>query len=219
MLELEFLLPTVSRPVSLDIGPPFGTLDQVLSCSSFVWQLRRSAFNASSLTRKRVCNLLVNCFWVLPEQSHINRSPTELTAISYCLICDSPNLEGQVPVFISPRNRVAQIYPRALHSLSVASYDSRGLRWKYSNPPPHRVVAHVGVGVLLAAYSQSTSTSGYRASLWDPWPDFILGGSHTFIGSGPTHWKPLWLLHSCVIRCVWTDQLKTPLVKRYSIVA
>jgi hypothetical protein len=25
-----------------------------------------------------------------------------------------PNLEGQVPVFISPRNRVAQLYPRAL---------------------------------------------------------------------------------------------------------
>jgi hypothetical protein len=35
-LELEFfLLPTVSRPVSLGIGPPFGTLDQILACSSF----------------------------------------------------------------------------------------------------------------------------------------------------------------------------------------
>jgi hypothetical protein len=34
-------------------------------------------------------------------------------------------MEGQVPVFISPRNRVAQIYPRALSSLSVASYDFR----------------------------------------------------------------------------------------------
>jgi hypothetical protein len=31
-----------------------------------------------------------------------------------------------------------------------------------------------GVGVLLAADSQSTNKSGYRASLWDPWPDFIL---------------------------------------------
>jgi hypothetical protein len=30
-----FLRPTVSRPVSLGIGPPFGTLDQILSCSSF----------------------------------------------------------------------------------------------------------------------------------------------------------------------------------------
>jgi hypothetical protein len=33
----------------------------------------------------------------------------------------------------------------------------------------------LGAGVfLLAANSQSTSKSEYRASLWDPWPDFIL---------------------------------------------
>jgi hypothetical protein len=116
--ELEFFLrPTVSRPVRLGIRPPFGTLDQILSCSSsFVGQLRCSAINASSLTRGRVCNLLYNCFWALPEQSHLSRGPTELTAISYCLIWDSPNLEGPVPVFISPRNRVAQLYPRALGS-------------------------------------------------------------------------------------------------------
>jgi hypothetical protein len=37
-----------------------------------------------------------------------------------------PNLEGQVLVFISPRNRVAQLYPRALGSLFLASYDSQG---------------------------------------------------------------------------------------------
>jgi hypothetical protein len=36
---------------------------------------------------------------------------------------------------------VAQFYPGALDSLSVVSYDSWGLRWKYSNPPPHGVEA------------------------------------------------------------------------------
>jgi hypothetical protein len=41
-------------------------------------------------------------------------------------IRDSPNLEGQVLVFISPRNGVAQLYPQALGSLFVASYDSQG---------------------------------------------------------------------------------------------
>jgi hypothetical protein len=41
-------------------------------------------------------------------------------------IRNCPNLEGQVPVFISPRNRVAQLYPQALGSLFVASYDSQG---------------------------------------------------------------------------------------------
>jgi hypothetical protein len=38
---------------------------------------------------------------------------------------DSLNLEGLIPVFISPRNRVALLYPQALGSLFVA-YDSQG---------------------------------------------------------------------------------------------
>jgi hypothetical protein len=38
----------------------------------------------------------------------------------------SPNLEGQISVFISPRNRVARLYLQALGSLFVASYDSQG---------------------------------------------------------------------------------------------
>jgi hypothetical protein len=41
-------------------------------------------------------------------------------------IRDSRNLEGQVPVFISPRNSVAQLYPQALGSNFVVSYDSQG---------------------------------------------------------------------------------------------
>jgi hypothetical protein len=41
-------------------------------------------------------------------------------------IRDSPSLEGQVPVFISRTNRVAQLYPQALGYLLVASYDSQG---------------------------------------------------------------------------------------------
>jgi hypothetical protein len=41
-------------------------------------------------------------------------------------IRDSPNLEGQIALFISPTNRVAQLYPQTLGSLSVAFYDSQG---------------------------------------------------------------------------------------------
>jgi hypothetical protein len=41
-------------------------------------------------------------------------------------IRDFPNLGGQVPVFISPRNRVARLYPQALGFLFVVSYDSQG---------------------------------------------------------------------------------------------
>jgi hypothetical protein len=38
----------------------------------------------------------------------------------------TPNLEHQVPVFMSPSNRVSQLYPQAPGSLSVAFYDSQG---------------------------------------------------------------------------------------------
>jgi hypothetical protein len=37
-----------------------------------------------------------------------------------------PNLEDQVSVFTSPRDRVAQLYPQALGSLFVVFYNSQG---------------------------------------------------------------------------------------------
>jgi hypothetical protein len=61
--------------------------------------LRVCNFVAPSLARGRVCKLLYNCFWALPEQSLLGWSPSELTTLFYCLIWDSTNLEGQVPVF------------------------------------------------------------------------------------------------------------------------
>jgi hypothetical protein len=56
-------------------------------------------------------------------------------------IRDFPNLEGHVPVFISPMNRVAQLYPQALGSLFVASYDSQGCGGGV------RTRLHTGVGL------------------------------------------------------------------------
>jgi hypothetical protein len=38
----------------------------------------------------------------------------------------TPNLEDQIPVFMSPSDMVAQLYSQALGSLSVAIYDSQG---------------------------------------------------------------------------------------------
>jgi hypothetical protein len=53
------------------------------------------------------------------------------------LIWDSPSMEGRVPLFISPRNRVAQLYPPRTGFPFYPLLRLTGLRWRYSNPPPH----------------------------------------------------------------------------------
>jgi hypothetical protein len=58
---------------------------------------------------------------ILSSESRVTRDNILLS-----LIRDSPTLDGQVPVFICPRNRVAQLYPRVLGSIFVASYNSQG---------------------------------------------------------------------------------------------
>jgi hypothetical protein len=65
-----------------------------------------------------------NCCWPSPVQSFSD--PSDHILLSE--FRDSPNLENQVPVYIyiSPRNRVAQLYPQALGSLFVTSYESQG---------------------------------------------------------------------------------------------
>jgi hypothetical protein len=123
----------VGAEVEANLRPTSGTRDQFFFILEiFFRQLRVCYFVAPSLTRGRVCNLLYKCFWALPEQSLLGRSPAELTAIFYCLIWGCPNLEGQVPVFMSPRNRVA---PGTGFSF-CRFFRLAGLRWRYSNPPP-----------------------------------------------------------------------------------
>jgi hypothetical protein len=99
-----------------------------LTTSNFIFQLntcRYSPYVTSSLTRGwfyRLQLLLVLASAViLTFDSHGTHDHILLSEIR-----ESPNLEGQVPVFISPRNRVARLYPQALGSLFVASYDSKG---------------------------------------------------------------------------------------------
>jgi hypothetical protein len=77
------------------------------------------------MTRGRVCRLLLllvlTSAVIFGSEFRGTRDRILLSQIR-----DSRNLEGQVTVFISPRNRVAQLYTQALGSLFVASYDSQG---------------------------------------------------------------------------------------------
>jgi hypothetical protein len=102
--SVEFILrPTVSRPVRLGIGLPFGTHDQILSLSFLYWQLLCcSSRSTLSLRRGRDCNLQCSHWLVRSLRTNNHTLPSHLR----------------------------------LCSLFVASYDSQGLRWRYSNPPP-----------------------------------------------------------------------------------
>jgi hypothetical protein len=100
-------------------------LDQWLE---FVFQLNTCGYSPyviSSLKRGWVCRLQL---LLILASTVIVRSESRGTRDRILLsqIADSPNLEGQVLVFISPRNRVARLYHQALGSLFVASYDSQG---------------------------------------------------------------------------------------------
>jgi hypothetical protein len=78
----------------------------------------------SSLTRGRVCHL----HFLLALTSTVILGSESCGIHDHSLLSqirDSSNLEGQVPIFISLRKRVARLYPQALGSLFVAS-DSQG---------------------------------------------------------------------------------------------
>jgi hypothetical protein len=83
----------------------------------------RSPYVTSSLTRGWVYRLqLLLAFASAIILGSESRGTHDHILLSH--IRDSPNLRGQVPVCISPRNRVAQLYPQALCPLFIASYDS-----------------------------------------------------------------------------------------------
>jgi hypothetical protein len=62
------------------------------------------------------------------EQTNYARRETYLvnTSREFNNIFLKTNLEVQVLIFISPRNKVVWLYPQALGSLFVASYDLQG---------------------------------------------------------------------------------------------
>jgi hypothetical protein len=98
----SYVTTTVSRPVCPGIKPPYDHICII------VRQLRVCWCGALSLTRGRICLLKL---LLVPASAVILGSESRGTRDHIVLfqIRDSPNLEGQIPIFISPRKRVAQL--------------------------------------------------------------------------------------------------------------
>jgi hypothetical protein len=64
---------------------------------------------------RRDGSVVYNCCWSSPAQSFPSLSPAELMTIFYCPIFGTP-----------PTWRVSWLYPQALRSLFIASYESQG---------------------------------------------------------------------------------------------
>jgi hypothetical protein len=83
-----------------------------------------SSYVTSSLMRGWFCRLQL---LLVIDSAVILRSESSRTHDNILLsqIRDSSNLEVRTPVFISPRNSVAQLYPQILGSHFVSFYDSK----------------------------------------------------------------------------------------------
>jgi hypothetical protein len=72
------------------------------------------------------------------QRSHSQVRFPRLMTIFYCLRFETPpKLEGQAPVFISPRKRVSRLYPPGIGFPFRRLLRLTGLRCRYSTPPPH----------------------------------------------------------------------------------
>jgi hypothetical protein len=136
-------------------------------------------------------SVVCNWCWSSPAQSFSNPSPAGLMTIFYDLtIRDSPDLECQVPVCISPRNRVARLHPQALGFLFVASYDSQG----YGGGIRPRL--HTGHSPVMAAGSRYIASA--RTAQKTPVPAILLLSDDAAIRPDRTeNTVPLLRAHRC----------------------
>jgi hypothetical protein len=134
--EVEFevkLLLAVSWPVRLGVWHPSGTHDQFFFLLEiFFRQLRVWYFVAPSLTRGRVCNLLL----LLVLASAVPRDPRPYFIVP--ILETPPTWRARSRIYI-PQEQGGPVIPPDTGFPFRRFLWLAGLRWRYSIPPPHGI--------------------------------------------------------------------------------
>jgi hypothetical protein len=144
------LQPTVSRPVCLGVRHPSGTRDQFSFLLEISFrQLRICYFVAPSLTRGRVCNLLVQLLLGLARAvtlgSKFRRTHGHILLSHLSL----PQPGGPGSRIYIPQEQGGPVIPPGTGFPFCRLLRLAGQRWRYSNPPPHGVRGHSTKGRTL----------------------------------------------------------------------
>jgi hypothetical protein len=128
---------TVSRPVGLGVRHPSGTRDQFFFLLEiFFRQLRVCYFVAPSLTRARVCNLLLLLALAsaVPLGSESRETQDHILLSPFLRL---PQRRGPGPRIYIPQEQGGPDIPPGTGFPFRRLLRLAGIRWRYSIPPPH----------------------------------------------------------------------------------
>jgi hypothetical protein len=141
--EVEVILrPTVSRLVCLGVRRPYRTRDQFFFLLEISFrQLRVCYFVAPSLTRGRVCNLLVQLLLGLAKA--VTPGSKSCRTRGYILLSRVrlPQPGGPGSCIYIPQEQGCPVIPPGTGFPFCCVFRLGGLRWRYSTPPPHGLEA------------------------------------------------------------------------------